>query len=340
MLARDGAVVEIDAGVYRGDVAIWTQDRLTLRGVGGLALLDADGEAAQAKAIWVIKGDDVLVESIGFAGCRVPDLNGAGIRSEGRNLTIRDSNFYDNEMGILTDNRPDSEIVIETSEFSRNGVDYERTGRLGHNIYIGGVKSFTLIGSYVHGSDVAHNVKTRARQNRILYNRITDDDDRGSSYLIDLSEGGDATILGNVLRQSPRAENPAMISYAAEAGREEDQAIITIANNTFVNDRSSVRFVQNFSASTVRFLNNLLVGGTRLVVGRAVLEGNVIAPITSLSAPDKGDYSPLAGSPAIDAGKDLAPALAPTLEYRHPLSLRDRARDGAIDAGAYEFRPD
>ena len=35
VLARDGDVVEILPGTYRGDVAVWTQQRLTIRGVGG-----------------------------------------------------------------------------------------------------------------------------------------------------------------------------------------------------------------------------------------------------------------------------------------------------------------
>lgn len=336
-LAPDGAVVEIDAGVYRGDVAIWTQDRLTLRGVGGLAQLEADGGAAQGKAIWVIKGDEVTVERIGFSGARVPDLNGAGIRAEGRDLTIRDSLFHDNEMGILTDSRGDSHIVIERSEFARNSVDYERSGRLGHNIYIGAVASFTLIGSYVHGSRVAHNVKTRARHNRILYNRIVDDDDTGSSYLIDLADGGDAEIVGNSLRQSRLAENRAMIAYAAEAGREAAGAEVVIAHNTFVNEASSVRFVRNFGSAELRFLNNLVVGGRRLVAGPAILGGNVVAPAASLRDASALDYRLAPGSPAIDAGIALEAAGRPRQEYRHPLELRPRPTEGPPDAGAYEF---
>ena len=339
-IAGDGAVVEIDAGTYSGDVAIWRQNRLTLRGVGGLAMLDADGRSAQGKAIWVIKGDDVTVERIGFVGCRVPDRNGAGIRAEGRNLTIRGSLFHDNEMGILTSNVADSHIVIESSEFSRNKSDTASHGRLGHNIYIGQVASFTLRASYVHGGQTGHNVKTRARVNRILYNRIVDHDDTGSSYLIDLAEGGEAVILGNSLRQSEMTENRAMIAYAAEGGKRDADAKVAVVNNTFVSDRASVRFVRNFGAASVGFYNNLLVGGTRLVSGRSRLAGNVIATAESLAAPQDFDYRLTAGSPAIDAGRDFQGDESPLLAlqvYRHPSALRPRPRDGALDAGAYEF---
>ena len=41
--ARDGDIVEIVARDYRADVAVWTQDGITVRGVGGRARLIADG---------------------------------------------------------------------------------------------------------------------------------------------------------------------------------------------------------------------------------------------------------------------------------------------------------
>jgi len=49
----------------------------------------------------VIRGNDVIVENIEFSGARVPDRNGAGIRPEGRNFTVRNCRFYDCENGIL-----------------------------------------------------------------------------------------------------------------------------------------------------------------------------------------------------------------------------------------------
>jgi hypothetical protein len=40
-VAKDGALIEVDAGAYFGDVAVWTQDRLTIRAVGGRVRLVA-----------------------------------------------------------------------------------------------------------------------------------------------------------------------------------------------------------------------------------------------------------------------------------------------------------
>jgi hypothetical protein len=41
--AKDGEIIEIDAGNYRGDVAVWTASDILISGVGGRPHLDADG---------------------------------------------------------------------------------------------------------------------------------------------------------------------------------------------------------------------------------------------------------------------------------------------------------
>ncbi|MDE2441248.1 MAG: hypothetical protein KGP14_09505, partial [Betaproteobacteria bacterium] len=104
-LARDGEVIEIRPGVYRGQTAVWTQDKLVIRGEGGRPVMLADGKSAEGKAIWVIRGGKVQVENIEFRGARVPTGNGAGIRFENGQLVVRTCAFFDNEMGILTANR-------------------------------------------------------------------------------------------------------------------------------------------------------------------------------------------------------------------------------------------
>ena len=51
-VARDGDIIEILAGTYRGDVAVWRANNLVIRGVGGRVVLDAAGKSAGGKAIW------------------------------------------------------------------------------------------------------------------------------------------------------------------------------------------------------------------------------------------------------------------------------------------------
>src|SRR5688500_6583621 len=113
--ANDGDVIEIDSGGdYAGDVCGITKNGLHIRGKGGVAKIDAAGQNAQGKAIWVVQGDDTTIESIEFSNASVPDLNGAGIRQEGTNLTVRGCIFRDNENGILAGDNPNSEITIES----------------------------------------------------------------------------------------------------------------------------------------------------------------------------------------------------------------------------------
>jgi pectate lyase len=184
-IARDHDLIEIMPGTYGGDVAVWSADNITLRGVGERPHMRADGASAQGKAIWVITGDNVIVENIEFSGATVPDRNGAGIRYEGTSLVVRNCYFHDNQMGILTSNNPNSEVTIDSSEFANS-----HGGSISHNIYIGRIRSFTLQFSYSHHATIGHNVKSRAATNYILYNRLMDEKDGRSSYAIDLPEGG------------------------------------------------------------------------------------------------------------------------------------------------------
>lgn len=335
-VARDGDTVEIDAGTYDGDVAVWRADDLTLRGVGdGRAHLRAGGKAAEAKAIWVIKGDDTTVENIEFSGASVPDGNGAGIRQEGDNLTVRGSYFHDNEMGLLAGDNPRSKIIIEYSMFADSRSDRA----LAHNIYVNGVKRFILRYSYSHGATIGHNVKSRAKRTDILYNRLADEADGRSSYVLDIPNAGRAYVIGNVIQQGPNADNSTVIAYGEEGYNHASNKLFLV-HNTIVNDRGSGRFVWvDGSPRLVKLLNNLLVGpGALGDDGSWQMEGNLLRQ-TDPGFIDAGkyDYRLRAGSAAIDAGAAVAPPrLRPKFHYLETAAREPRPVSGAPDAGAYE----
>lgn len=128
IIAKAGDIIEIDAGLYVGDTAMWTAPNLTIRGVGGRAVLDAGGRAVQGKGIWLIRGSDIFIENIGFKNCRVRDKNGAGIRVEGDSLSVRNCLFWNNENGILCGGlKSIRTLTVRYSEFGFNG--YLRTLR-------------------------------------------------------------------------------------------------------------------------------------------------------------------------------------------------------------------
>lgn len=228
-LAQDGDIVEIPEGNYYGDVATWKQKKLTIRGVGGHARLHADGKNAEGKAIWVIRNGDFTIENIDFIGAKVGDQNGAGIRFENGNLRIRHCLFYGNESGIMFSNKPTITATIEHSEFGYNG---NLSGK-SHAIYAGSIASLTMIGNYLHHSNTGHLIKSRARNNHILYNRITDESGR-ASYEVNFPNGGNALLMGNIIQQSRETENSTLISYGEEGFTGEGNSIRLI-NNTLVN---------------------------------------------------------------------------------------------------------
>lgn len=334
-VARDGDIVEIDAGRYKGDVARWRANRLILRGVGGPAVLDAGGRSLGGKALWVIRGDDTLVENIVFSGVRVADQNGAGIRLEGDGLTLRHCVFHDNQMGFLVGARPNSDVTIEHSEFFNNSVIIPGARHIGHNIYIGRIRSFTLRFSYVHDAHVGHNVKSRAARTLIAYNRIVDGPSGEASYVVDLPNGGEALLIGNVLQQGPRSQNFMLVSFGEE-GRLHSRNKLTMVNNTLVSDRRGAIFVRNTTDQAAWLINNLVVGTGLLSWGPAQQMGNLHPFWPRFVDWRTLDFHLRAGAPAIDAGVALAdPRLTPS----HEADGAPRRIIGVIDAGAYEAGP-
>lgn len=343
-LVADGDTVEIDAGLYTGNVTKWFANNLVIRAIGnGYAHLEAAGNYAEGKAIWVIKGANCTVEGIEFSGCQVPDHNGAGIRQEGQHLTLRNCYFHHNEMGILTSNDGVSDYVFESCEFSHNGYG----DGYSHNIYVGAVNSLTMRYCYSHDAHIGHLVKSRARYNSLYYNRFTGENGDGS-YEVDMPNGGRAILIGNLIEQSPNSQNGGIIAFAAENQNHPEQELILV-HNTVVNDRSNGRFVQ-FSNATMllKMTNNLFLGpGTYLQGTTALLDTSHNIRLSNiadamLSDPANFEYWPLPNSPCVDAGIDPGSfnnePLTALYAYLHPMSRTARWYSGtAPDVGAYEY---
>ncbi len=343
---QDGDIVEVDSGVYTGDVATWRRNDITIRGVGGRAHLRADGANEGGKGIWVAQGSNFTVENIEFSGASVPDRNGAGIRAETTGtLTIRNCYFHDNEEGILGPSDSNAEVIIVNSIFENNGYG----DGYSHNIYIGRIRSFTLRASYSHKAKIGHNVKSRARQNYILYNRIMDEDSGTASYQIDLPEGGLSFIMGNIIQQGPHARNGTVISYAAEnayAGILE----LYVVNNTIVNDRpKGGTFLQMRAGTKVKIINNILYGpgaawsksGIRITASNNYHEvsHNNSARFAN---PRTYNYHISNSSPCTNAGASPGAVngfdLTPTQQYVYDAQTEKRCLLGNIDIGAFEAR--
>lgn len=336
--AKDGQTIHIKAGDYKGDVALWSKNNLTIRGEGGRPHINANGKNIGGKGTWLVTGNDMTVENIEFSGAKVADRNGAGIRLEGKNLILRNCYFHHNENGILTGANEHSDILIENSEFGFNGAGDGQS----HNIYVGRVRSLTVKFSHLHHSRIGHNLKSRALTNQILYNFIVDESDGNASYEVNLPNGGRALFVGNVIQQGPRTENDTIVSYGEE-GLKQGPHQFYFVNNTVINDGpSSGQFIRIKQGSEpVKIINNIFVGPGKLPKEPGVLDGNLLTDKSIFASPERYDYRLKPGTSAINAGIDPGEVngmnLRPIFEYDNSTQARTRKTDGVLDLGAFEY---
>lgn len=318
------AIVEVDAGSYVGDVAVWALDELTLRAVGGRVKLVAAGVAAEGKGIWVMRGGQMTVEGFEFSGATVPDHNGAGLRLEKGTLTVRNCAFLDNENGILTGSNPDIVLNIENSEFAWNGYGDGLT----HNLYVGAIASLSVTGSYFHHARVGHLLKSRAAVNHIFYNRLTDEAGGQASYELEFANGGVAYVVGNVIEQSARTQNPNIVSYGVE-GYKWPKNELYLVNNTLIDNRPQGGVFLRIKPGgvTVKAINNLLVGHSGFEsAGPGDYRNNFTVERSELADAAKSDYrlkrrSRLVGK-ALGPGSANGISLQPEFQYMHRASTK------------------
>ena len=342
--ARDGDVIEIAAGTYHGDVATIRANKLTIRGLGqDRVQIPAAGRNAGGKAIWITAGAGLTIENIAFSGARVPDRNGAGIRAEGPDLTLRNCRFYDCEDGILGGN---GTMVIERCEFAHCGPVAQPAT---HSLYIG-ENCTKLVFRYNYSTDViqGHLLKSRAKESWVLYNRLTDESGTGSA-VADFPNGGYVVMVGNILQKGPKAQNTRVIAYGMEGLRHERNALFVVHNTmVYENSRAGAFFVnvQKVPDAFVPVLrNNLCVGKIPLTNSpRPDAGGNLVLPTLAAAGfvdPAKYDYRLRPGSPAIAQGLDPGRAgtfdLTPADEYLHPCRAAPRPPAAPPDVGALAF---
>lgn len=270
--ARDGDTVIIKGGVYEADYAVWSADDLGILGEGEVVLRAGPAPIPNGKAIWIVRGRNTKVVNVTFEGAKVRDLNGAGIRLERGSLTLEHCRFRKNEMGVLTASRDNMALTILDSEFAYNTQDYARTGKLGHNIYVGRIGRFELRDSEVFGAHTGHNVKSRARESVIVGNRIYDEGAARASYQIDLPNGGIATIGSNTIVQGADAPNVNLVSFGAESS---PHAVnhLTLRQNTFIGRGGrAVAVMNHLPDAEVTMDDNRFEGITMRYLGGWILD--------------------------------------------------------------------
>jgi len=341
--ARDGDTILVPSGEYRGDVAVLHQKQLTIRGLGRRPVLIAAGKHAEGKAILVVRDGDITIENIEFRGARVPDGNGAGIRFERGRLTVRRCTFVDNQNGLLTANFDDAELIIEDSEFAKAP---RVEGKLHHLLYVGRIASLQVSGSRFQDGHVGHLVKSRARRTTLAYNLLHDGTDGRASYEVDLPNGGDALLLGNVIGQSAHTQNRVLVAYGAE-GNAWPQSRLRLAHNTLISEGvGPAWFLRVWKSrlppgTEVQAVNNLSVGWGVFTLGAAgSFEGNFPALRQMLVDIDTLNFALRQGSllrgRGVESRRAFGADLSPKAEFSPPIGTRPLPAQDRWTPGAFQ----
>jgi hypothetical protein len=339
--AADGDTIELSPGEYRGTLVL-DRRRLTLRG-NGRVVVQGDDKLGDAKALWTVRGGEVLIEGIEFRGARAQDGSGAGVRQEGGKLTLRKTQFFDNEHGLFAANDDQAEVLIDSSVF---GQAPKVVGGLHHLLNVGRIGKLSITGSRFQQGFEGHLIRSRAREAVIAYNFIHDGVRGGASYEIELAAGGLATVIGNIIGQGVDGQNPVLLVYGTE-GRAWDRNELYVAHNTFVHyGWLPAWFMRVFDDrigpdTRVFAVNNLLVGpGVFWLAASGEFAGNRHATRGMLLDIWTNGYELPPGAmwrgSGVDPGKVNGQDLRPKAEFEWPVGTRALQAPAAWTPGAFQ----
>ena len=224
-------------------------------------------KTCQGKGLFVTTGANTTVRNLTLTRARVADGNGAGIRAEGKDLTVEGVRFINNQNGILAGTIDGATILIRNSEFVRNGT-CENSAGCAHGIYIGHMTKLRVEGSRFFNTREGHHIKSRASFNEIVGNDIQDGPDGTASYEIDIPNGGQVLVRGNTLQKGPKSENRTAAIMVGAEGVSMRTPEVVVENNTFTNQApAQTALLANRTATEAVVRNNRLVGDIRPLVG-------------------------------------------------------------------------
>ncbi|WP_428485876.1 Hint domain-containing protein [Rhodopila sp.] len=283
----NGDVIRVQAGTYTNDFATITTS-IAIEGVGGMVNLVATEAPPNRQGILTIgtpgaTGPDVTLYNMSFSSAAISGADGAnaaGIRYKSGNLTLNNTDFTNNQDGLLADADPTGNITINNSQFAENGGPSGQT----HNLYVGGIQQLTIDNSYFYDPLVGHDIKSRAANTTIEDSRIDDPNGTGS-YEIDLPNGGNAVIRDNVIDKGAGAHNANFISFGAEGGLHAGSTL-SVTGNTVINDYgSNANLLVNDTNIPASVTGNTAYG----LKSTQIAEGPVATPETNTLAPQSSE---------------------------------------------------
>lgn len=257
------STILIAPGVYRQcAVQSWGKTIFRARQQGTVIF---DGTACEGKAVLVLRGRGAEVDGIVFRNIRVPDGNGAGIRSEIGDLTVKNAMFLDSQEGILGGTSGQQRIIIEYSTFAGLG-QCDETPDCAHSIYLANQGQITVRNNRFERGRGGHYVKVRIPRVEIIDNSFDDTRGRKTNYMIDLSEGATGVIAGNTFVQGLNKENHSALITVGPEARTYSSTGLRIENNSArlsPGDSRTPAFVADWSRQRLAIGANRLGPGIR-----------------------------------------------------------------------------
>lgn len=306
-VSQAGDTIYVRAGTYYDDFATFKHS-VSIIGVGGMAHFKWQGDEAVQGGQFIPNGkgiiniesqaDFVYVENLILEGATVSDRNGAGIRHQGKDVMVVNSQFINNQNGILAiANDPSARVTVLNSYFDGNGYE----DGLAHALYIKDAGTLTIDNTQIVNTVAGHHVKSLAA-NTIVTNSILDDGTGTSSFAVDVSKGGDLLMQNNTIIQTDTGLAPPIISYSISRGGE--TGTVLIKDNIVVNESQTGLFIRNDSAAIATLQDNVFTntGGGHLLLadGLSASYGNTM---DGAVMPDRGAED---GAVTFTEGDDVA----------------------------------
>jgi hypothetical protein len=258
-VAQDGDTVSIAPGVYY-DCAQWHANRLTIAATGpGVQLTDT---ACAGKAAFVISGNGVRVRGLSFARIRVIDANGAGIRSEGRDLTVEDSVFINNQVGILAGNQGGF-LRIARCTFSANGARWD--DRQTHAVAAGALDLLRIEDSSFSQARGGDHIVSAALRTELIGNRLTDEGGAMSGPLVSIGGGVIVVDHNTVDLHAGSADRPGAVLVTGAA------TAITVTANTLMEPAGDVPLLRNWTGLEATENGNVVPANAAAVLDSGAL---------------------------------------------------------------------
>lgn len=250
---KNGSRVYLEAGVYTEGAYIKASD-ISILGEPGVIF---DGALADAKAALVLSGNNVEVESIACVNIKAPAGNGACIRFEGKNLTVRGITVSNSESGLMTSSDAGL-VVVEYSSFESLG---NRNG-YAHALYVKADELFFRYSSILSTKHQGSGIKSRSKK-VIVENSKLASLNSIDSRLIDMANYGELIVRNSILQQGNGSSNSQLIAYGLEKNVSKvfETNKISIKDNLIIFDRRQANVLISSRLEDERIISgNLFIG--------------------------------------------------------------------------------